>query len=59
MRKHFLICALRFFPLSKIEKKNLVGDIGPDVHLGMQFTSFLGVYPKMSMKIVSKTGLKD
>ena len=25
--------------------------IGPEVHLGLQFTSFLWVYPKMSMKL--------
>ena len=42
------------FFLSVIEKKThtyLVGDIGPEVHWGLQFTSSLWMYPKMSMKL--------
>ena len=40
-----------FFLFLKLKKKNtyLVGDIGPEVHWGPQFTSLLWVYPKMCL----------
>ena len=49
------------FPIFEIEENNtyLVGDICPEVLWGLQFTSFLWVYPKMSMKSVWKIGFKD
>ena len=49
-----------FFFFPKLNKNNyLVGDIGREVHLGLWFSSFFLVYPKMSMKTISKIGLKD
>ena len=52
-----------FFHFPKLKKKKpkntyLVGDIGPEVHWGLRFTSFLWIYPKMSMKLVSKKWIK-
>ena len=47
-------------PMSEGDIKTLylVEDICPEVHWSHQFTSFLRVYPKMSMKIVSKNWIK-
>ena len=54
------------FPFSEIEKKkkkkkkHVVVDIGPEVHRGLHFTSFLWMYPRMSIFFFfPKIGLKD
>ena len=53
-RLFFFFFFFFFFKLSlKLHKIYLVGDVGEEVHLGLQFTNFLWVYPNLSINIVS------